>query len=422
MPSISEKHTIIFPMYYDLDMKLPIDALGTDTIQSIARVVIKQTLRFYPDHKHEYLGRCIVTDKTGCAVKDEETGLYKHGVHIHFPHIMVDVNGARQIRMGVLNGLTSYMGSWKELLGVDPGDKWDDMVDDAVYNTGLRMLCSPKASKCKLCTAASGSCSHKDGCRGQNKGYIIDVRYYKLCMVLNDAGERDVDYARSLKNVPTLLRDCSVRAPLKTEPTEGYAIYPGCPQLSSTHLTAASKGKKRKIAFSALNGTAKRPTDRRFKDEITDAKAKDIARKYLLKVSPKYVTCPLKLSRSGNTIRVNLYGDDAKYCTNKMGYHHGSNVYMDIVRKGLTANAFMKCYCPCKTTVGRSGHHVQCGQLYKSTQKALDNIEVDVLFVNPSDSDDPIKRTERIMFFGTAASARKIHDDKEFLRLSGVDC
>ena len=431
MPSVSECHTIIFPMYYDLDMKLPIDTLGKDAIQSVACVVVKQTLRFYPEEMHERLGRCIITDKTGCAEMNEETGLYKHGVHIHFPYIMVDVDRARQIRMGVLNGLISHLGSWKELLGIDPGDKWDDFIDDAVYNTGLRMLFSPKATKCKLCIPGSGSC--KKGCQGQNKNYIIDTRVYQLCMALDAGGERDTEYERSLNsNVCNLLTKCSVRAPMGTPPTEGYAIYPGCPQLTSKYLTAASMGKKRKVSISSLNGSAKRPVDRRYTDEITDAKARDVARKYLLTYSDKYATCTFKLFRGGNTIRVKLSGDDAKYCINKVGYHRSNNVYMDITRKGLDAEVSMKCYCPCKTTEGRSGYRVHCGQMSTRTRKGIDRSEVDVLFANFSDADDPMARAERAMF-GTAstsspstsvASMRKSLDDmtdEEFLRANGVD-
>lgn len=431
MPSVSECRTVIFPMYYDLDMKLPIDTLGKDAIQSIARVVVKQTLRFYPEDMHERLGRCIVTDKwcivtdtAGCAEMNVETGLYKHGVHLHFPYIMVDVDSARQIRMGVLNGLISYLGSWEELLGIDPGDKWDDFVDDAVYNTGLRMLFSPKATKCKLCIPGSGSCK-KPGCCGQNKRYIIDTRVYRLCMALGADGEVDAEYERSLKgNRCNLITKCSVRAPDGTELTQGYAIYPGCPQLTTTQLTAAATGKKRKVSISSLDGSAKHPMDRRFKDEITDAKARSIARKYLLKFSPKYATCTIKLSRCGNTVRVNLRGDDAKYCINKMGHHNSSNVYMDFYRNGVNADAFMKCYCPSKTTVGRD-KGVECGKL--RNRKAIDSAEVDVLFANTVVADNPIAQTDRIMFGGgtaSAAAARKTADvmtDGELLRAGGVD-
>lgn len=423
MICVSECRTCIFPMYYDLDMKLPIETLRNDAIQSVARVIVKQTLRFYPEADHTHLGTCIVTDKTGHAVQNPDTGLYKHGVHLHFPRIMVDADSARQIRIGVLNGLVAYLGSWVDILGVDPGDTWDDIVDDAVYNTGLRMIGAPKATKCKACTPKQDdSCTE---CRGQNNRHIIDRRVYKLCMVLTADGERDGGYEHELRNICNLLTKCSVRAPRGTAPTEGYAIYPGCPQLTSTHLTAASTGRKRKITIAALSGSARRPADRRYTDEITDARARDIARKYLVIYSDKYATCTFKLLRGGNTIRVKLYGDDAKYCINKAGYHRSNNVYMDIVRTGLDAYVYMKCYCPCKTTQGRSGYHVHCGQLYTRTKKGIDREEVNVLFANTSLSEDPVAQAENVMFgMASAASARKRLDDmtdEEFLRASGVD-
>jgi hypothetical protein len=417
MPSVSECHTVIFPMYYDLDMKLPIDTLGKDAIQSITRVVLRQTLRFFPEGMHERLGRCIVTDKTGNANMNEETGLYKHGIHLHFPYIMVDIDRARQIRMGVLNGLISYLGSWEELLGIDPGDKWDDMVDDAVYNTGLRMLFSPKATKCKLCPPGSGSCQ-EPGCRGQNKKHIIDTRVYKFCMALGADGEIDADYARSLENKCNLITKCSVRAPMGTEITQGYAIYPGCPRLTTTQLTAASTGRKRKVSISSLDGSAKRPIDRRFKDDITDAKARAIAQKYLLKFSEVYATCPIKLSRCGNNIRVNLRGDDAKYCINKMGYHNSSNVYMDISRTGSNAFAHMKCYCPSNTTEGRK-LGVTCAKMSSiiTERKNISQADLDVLFVNTSKVENPTTQTNKAMF-GQALDRKKTehYTDEEFLR------
>tara|TARA_B110001452_G_scaffold96058_1_gene79410 strand:+ start:2633 stop:4072 length:1440 start_codon:yes stop_codon:yes gene_type:complete len=417
MPSVSECRSSIFPMYYDLDLKLPIATMGVDAVQSIVRVIIKQTTRFYPEDIRERLGRCIVTTKTGLAEEDPETGLFKHGVHVHFPRILVNENNARQIRMGVLNGLISYLGSWVEILGIDPGDKWDDFVDDAVYNNGLRMIGAPKASKCKQCKMTDITC---DACEKQNKNFIIDRRVYMLCMVLSIDGERDADFEVELsKNMTLLLSNCTVRKDDGTLPTEGYAIYPGCPQLTSTYLTAASKGKKRKGNMSVLSGAGKRPMDRRFTDEITDAKVRDIVRKYLLSYASVYATCTFDVYRGGDWIRVKLKGDDAKFCINKQGYHNSNNVYMDFRRRGVNAHVYMKCYCPCKTSVGRNGYHTNCSMMGDRTKKDIDQCEVDVLFAKNSSSTDPFAKVVDCMFGN--ASARMM-TDKEILEGVGVDC
>ena len=428
MICVTENRTTVFPMYFDLDLKLPIPVLSCDAIQTVLRVLIRQTLRFYPEDVHDRIGNCVVLDKTGTAPLNESTGLYKHGVHVHFPKLMVDVDSAFQIRMGVLNGLTSYTGSWEEVLGTNPGEQWNDVVDEAVYRTGLRMLGAPKATKCRSCPPPKdGTCGI---CKGQNAKYIIDQRVYKLCMVLEHAGERDpVREEAFTKNMPLLLTKCSVRAPLGTVVTEGYSIYPGCPRLSSSQLADVSTGKKRKLPLSSLSGGAsKRPSDRRFTEPVENPRAKEIILKYLKHFHEGYSTCLVEAKRNGNKIRVNLRGDQAKYCMNKVGYHKSNNVYMDIERSGLDAKAIMKCYCPCKTSEGRPGCGRECSTMDKHplSQKSIDRAEVNVLFAMTSASDDPIAKARDVMFRPktTMAELRRANDtmsNEEYLRSLGVD-
>lgn len=427
MICVSENRTTVFPMYFDLDMKLSIAILSADAIQAVLRVLIRQTMRFFPDDMHERIGECVVLDKTGDAPLDESTGLYKHGVHVHFPKLMVDVDAAFQIRIGVLNGLTSYTGSWEEVLGSNPGDEWNNIVDEAVYRTGLRMPGAPKATKCRSCPPKDeGVCSV---CRGQNRGYVIDPRVYTLCMVLDAAGERDSERERALRgNMVRFLSKCTVRAPPDAALTEGYSIYPGCPRLSPSQLSDASTGKKRKLPLSSLaGGASRRSADRRFKDPVVSPPQLEIIRKYMAFFYAGYADCRVEAHRNGNKIRVNLHGDNAKYCMNKAGFHKSNNVYMDIERNGLDGRVFMKCYCPCKTSAGRPGCHLECSKMSSNprAQKALDRSEVDVLFAMTSTSDDPIARAQGIMFGRgrTMAELRAANDlvtDEEWLRSMGA--
>ena len=425
MICVSENRTTVFPMYFDLDMKLPIAVLSTDAIQAVLRVLIRQTMRFYPEDGHDRIGECVVRDKTGDAPLDGSTSLYKHGVHVHFPRLMVDVESAFQIRMGVLNGLTSYTGSWKDVLGTDPGEEWNNIVDEAVYRTGLRMLGAPKATKC--CSGRplkEGTCGV---CRGQNRGYLIDQRVYKLCMVLDATGERDLEREEaSRKNMLLLLSKCTVRSFLGTAVTEGYAIYPGCPRLSPSQLADASTGRKRKLSLSSLaGGASKRSSDHGFKDPVTNPRQLETIYKYLVYFYAGYADCRVDANRNGDRIRVRLSGDNAKYCMNKAGFHTSNNVYMDIEQSGLDGKVFMKCYCPCK--VWRTGCHSVCSKMSSNpnAQKTLDRPDVNVLFAMTSTSDDSTERAGKVVLGGpkTMVEIRAANDlatDEELLRNSGA--
>lgn len=383
MISVSENRTMTFPMYFDLDMKLPVPVLTHDAIRAVLCILIRQTLRFYPEDAHGRLGYVVVLDKTGEAPRvSADSALYKHGLHVYFPRLLVDVNRAFQIRIGVLNGLMYHTGSWTEALGTDPGDEWNNIVDEAVYRTGLRMPYSPKATKCRACYG--GNC---DACKGQNKRHVIDERVYNLCMVLDAHGERDAAEETILKgNMSRFLRACTVRAPSIASVTEGYEIYPGCPQLTSSQLYNVSGvgGGKRKnpLPLASLSGAAsKRATERRFTEVLTSPKVNAIVLKYLKRFYEGYADCWTEVRRGGNTVRVALRGDNSKYCINKRGFHRSNNVYMEFVRSGEHARVFMKCYCPCKTSENRQWGH--CSSMHtRQDHNSIDRAEVGVLFVS----------------------------------------
>ena len=416
MICVSESRSAIFPMYFDLDLKLPLPTLSADAIQSVVRVMASQTLRFFPEESRGHLGRCVVLDKTGTATKDPETKLYKHGVHVHFPHILVEADTALQIRMGVLNGLTAYLGSWESILGTNPGKEWDNIVDDAVYRStgGLRMIGAPKAVKCRACPPRSGNTAGCETCKGRNHCHLIDERVYKLCMVLDAQGERDPTYEHTLRrNFCTLLWACTVRNPEGNPPTEGYAVYPGCPRLPSS----AAAGRKRKVTLQSVGGASRR-TDRRYAQAMSDPEALRILRTHLVRYHENYARCLMEACRNGNTIRVNLRGDNAKYCLNKVGFHRSNNVYMEVVKFGKSACARMKCYCPCKTSEGRNGYGMPCSKFSEETKRYLDKTEIEILFASDRATLEREKH-DKTLFGGTVDSMRSDEmTDVQFLELA----
>ena len=325
LPCLTEQHTPVFPFYLDIDGKFPVQTLTDAAIVRFTEAVMGRVIRFFPLLTEPI--ECIVLDKTGDAV-ETDGGLFKHGLHIHFPRLLVNVDQARQIHVGITSGLACL--TWTEEFGTATLD-WEDIVDASVYNHGLRMIGCPKASRC----CSIPSCPR---CRGW---YIIDDRVYKLRMAFS--GEtRCLELERTLQaNIQRLIKRTSVRCPHDAEVTDGFATYRGCPEVR--------KPGSRKRKGDTQMSRAMTSVDGRQGDVMTDPRSLEVIRAILVKFSPLYEVPQVFARRMGNIITVNLQGDNSTYCINKRDYHRSNRVYM-VIRPGKSNDhlkAVMKCYCRC---------------------------------------------------------------------------
>ena len=152
IPCVTEQRTTVFGLYIDFDGKFPMEIVSSAAVEKFMGVLNRQLRRFYEgvcDEQWKKLSRAIVLRKTGKTEVTPE-GLYKHGLHIHFPNLMVKGDQAHQIRLGIINGLIVL--TWRDEFGIERPD-WDVIIDSQVYSSGLRMIGAPKALKCKTCNA-----------------------------------------------------------------------------------------------------------------------------------------------------------------------------------------------------------------------------------------------------------------------------
>lgn len=359
MPPLTENHTVVFPLYMDLDGKFAAETLTDAAAETITAVVVTQVARFYAERERP--PRCVVLTKTGSAGRVANGTAYKHGMHLHFPDLFVTVEQARQICMGVINGLMAFTG-WRSLLGNDPIGDWHDIVDASVYNGGLRMPGAPKATKCKVCMG-TGGCNE---CYGINRFHVIDTRVYVLRMVLTD-GVRDTTHEQHLcANTARLLKACTVRKDGVT-PTPGYAVYAGCPEV---------RAKRKQPTEDKM-----RTSERRYKVEITDRTRLEVLKRILDGFGAVYANCRITSARRHeNRIRAYLAGDNATYCFNKGGHHTSNRVYLELYPERTRKHtvAVMKCFCPCVTGARNSG--LPCRQFATKPPKTLLKDDADVLF------------------------------------------
>ena len=122
LPCLAQLHTQVFPFYVDMDIKVPkADLSKADVVRMVARMA-GQLARFWPDNAEPFV--CVVCRRTGNATSDssgaaigvEGPPRYKHGLHVHWPGVRVDVDMTRQIRVGMIAGLDRD--TWLETLGI----------------------------------------------------------------------------------------------------------------------------------------------------------------------------------------------------------------------------------------------------------------------------------------------------------------
>ena len=363
MPAIQEIHTLKFPMYIDMDMTTSMQHISKEAIRHMAVVMNTQVKKFFPEQNEVRLLICTKT-KGGVLLDD---GLYKQGIHFHWPDIFVVVDNAMVIRNGIIvalkgTGADSTL-DWLTDIGMkDP--PWDTIIDEAVYRPhdrversgGLRLIGAPKAKKCTQCPRAIGDKKKPfddpiydpepmcDVCQKKNKKYIIDDNVYLLSDVFINDKPDEQQCSAICNNMKRMFRLTTVRAKDDQAETPGFSLFDTQPpQPGGGHKS----GKAKVVAKSNSEDKVDGRKFAQFK-EITDPEIGKIMRTLLIRHSEKYRDSKIKVLFDGKyTYRVLLTGEGARFCKNKGDYHSQNNVYMEIFKKTdspFDFSSVMKCW------------------------------------------------------------------------------
>lgn len=395
MPCLTEQRTTVFGLYIDFDGKFPVASLTDEALAKFMSTVTSQLRRFYVDMDEErwstHASRAIVLHKKHGATLLED-GRYKHGLHIHFPNLYVNADQARSIRMGLMNGLLVH--TWSDEFGMER-PPWDQIIDESVYNCGLRMIRAPKARRCGTCHADVNirAC---DECHKSNMGYIIEERNVYDLHAAFENGRPSPSYLQFVgSNGARLARAVSVRS-THMDVTPGFEVYPGCPQ--ATRSASSSAGGRRKRSFGLMDGDAHRMDPKyRNGEDVTDSAKVAVVHAQLCKHSEMYRSCcvvSIKKAKN-NTICVGIMGDNATYCLNKRDKHNSNRVWM-LIKQSKSATHYtshMKCFCRCATprigevprSAGKIGISGTLCERFTSEGIELTRDQVRVLFPTPQD-------------------------------------
>lgn len=287
---ISENRTLVFAMYFDLDIKIKFTADYVRFLYRIAtsapglvfltahREMIDESLAnddplpkvslkylynkalfamvitmqnelstYYknlpadsaPFHAFVTVSHGTKADEVVTAASEGQGDYVKVGSHVHFRHCHVNAQRARLIRMGVVHRMARDYGC--------PGvaapatdeqrqaavDHWSEVVDDGIYvSGGCRMICSYKAEKCfnkHTEPTRPGPPVRCQICKGCRKMHVD--RYYDSLGVVLGGGQLSNDQF-FMTNSNYKVNQCSIRLPDGTPMTDGFCAA-GKPELTT---------------------------------------------------------------------------------------------------------------------------------------------------------------------------------------------
>jgi len=375
---LSELHSSVFPMYYDIDLKgksldkLPDIELKKPRARPSPGGDCPASTPGEPENKHPAIWQCLLAtlqadvrrffsdaakrahprlfDAIVCTIDGTDLS----GVHVYFPNLLVDEDKARIIRYSLVCQLTHTN---RDLAA------WDTVIDEQVYSTGLRLPGSKKLDKCAVCLGRGGAVSA--GCPGQCDalGRQCVGRQYKFTHFLSDVQDAQSERYRDsyATNWCSLLTATSIRRSDAARVSEGFATYKGCPIFT--------KSKKQRSSGSKID--LQRP------HEAYAAMERQIRR-----LNPAYRELDvdrIQLYQHPTTQKVtsaivNVAGFNATYCPNKGGNHNSSRVWFFVTPNSIE----VRCSCKKNTTEGRV-HGVVCSK-FKSLKMPLNTTLRDMLF------------------------------------------
>ena len=293
-------------------------------------------------------------------------GLWKHGVHVHFKDLLVDIHRATFIRAYCVQGLQGNH-DWMEMMGVAAPD-WQDILDVNVYNDsrrggGLRLVHAPKMVPCPVRHSVEEKKlwrrSESEACICfAHDGRILDDNVYTVTSV-HEAGKRSALKLAQLE-ANFAMRRCGPRCVARR------------PQCSPTALSS-SKGaraghdrrrRRRKRRRKRRKRRARRKRRVRTEDEkLSGSGFEEVAitpqLSEMLRAEVnrhtedqdfhgvyKDVSVRLVVNAARTVFCVNLYGNGARYCMNKGGEHMSSRAWMRVTSSGAWhMTSRMKCHC-----------------------------------------------------------------------------
>ena len=322
---LTEFHTDIFPMYFDVDLKGVPAEIRPRIHDALKETLVPELSKFFV----KPVPRPNTFDSVWCVAEAAEP---LTGLHIYMPKLLVKAESAVAMRHALVmqmyarhpHVLPPRKPPPKEGEEADNNkcDRWEDIIDAAVYTGGLRMPGALLLKDCSHCKEAVGDKADPHCPYSCNRGKMcVGRRYVFLDYVTSNETEHTLALRYQLKtNWGTLLRYTSLRS--EAEATEGFELYPGCPK------TTDKANRKTPANYLPYN----HPVMHDLQELIRS-----------LKPCYKLVTIDKVAMLAGGALyRVYVNpGGNSTWCENKRDYHNSSRVQFEVRVSGVR----IRCGC-----------------------------------------------------------------------------
>ena len=339
-----ERPTKIMKMFMDFDFnqKTP---LSFQDIEVLGYIVQSEIKKFFPEASEAVsaLNLIVSTTSPKPILLDKTSGLtgIKTGVHMHWG-FYADFDRAMNLRESLKAACTKNAGKRSF-----PLNTWEQVLDSCIYasngdnGSGLRMMGSDKAKRCKACEKKKKDDKMCEECKDQ--GAINEGRPYHALYVMDINGNRVLEKEKEYKlSFVTLVKDTKIRTNLTDLPVEPKFVIPdGAPLFIDEKLQ-----KEKKVKRIVLDENGKKIIQQKDKDlrgqniEITnsdrewDAIEEFITKYSLEKYKNAYVS-QITTDISRKSYQVHIKGELSRYCHNISREHSSNRIYFIITVDGM---------------------------------------------------------------------------------------
>ena len=344
---VEQRSHPVYPIFFDLDVHLcerldDVDAWYHRVIKYVAATLDD----FFSDTPLDYQLVCSTAPMK--TVRKAQKDLYKYGMHIVVPELVVDKSMMLRVREGVVQKLENNMPQ-------SGASTWANDIDERVYeNCGFRMNFSRKGSKCRCNTRDRDMCER---CHGTGK--VDEGRPYLPYVSMRREYEVTPLSATTAEEIYQVLRLTSVRSKLEHPTVAFNSAPPSWFEDSSLfrevpNMVTAKAPKRQKLeGLSSVENRLENKVDLVGSDlvQINEWLQLMCAKRQLPK-EYKRVAVSTAFSFTQNNVRSHVIARlDSSYCMN-IGREHATNTVY-VLFNLLTNRACLKCYCRCQTTEGR---------------------------------------------------------------------